>query len=55
MPQNSTEGKHNRITESLSASMLNYRYENGRRYHAFEDGSKSPGARPCVNASANDL
>ena len=22
--------------------MLEYRYENGRRYHAFEDGSRSP-------------
>ncbi len=42
-PQDSTKDKHNRITESLSASMLEYRYENGRRYHAFEDGSKSLG------------
>lgn len=49
-PQNSTEEKHNSITESLSASMLEYRYENGRRYHAFEDGSKlrSVGVSDCV-------
>jgi len=28
-------------TKSVSSSILNYRIENGRSYHAFRDGSKS--------------
>uniref|UniRef100_A0A0D2XJI7 Uncharacterized protein n=1 Tax=Fusarium oxysporum (strain Fo5176) TaxID=660025 RepID=A0A0D2XJI7_FUSOF len=29
-------------TASVSSSILNYRRENGRTYHAYKDGSKTP-------------
>ncbi|KAI9733702.1 MAG: hypothetical protein M1834_003305 [Cirrosporium novae-zelandiae] len=32
------EDDANSLTESLNSRVLNYRYENGRRYHALKDG-----------------
>lgn len=32
-----------RDTQSVTESVLNYRVENGRTYHAYKDGGKSQG------------
>lgn len=32
-------------TFSVTSSVFNYQYENGRRYHAFREGKGSPTGR----------
>ena len=37
---NFVEILHSSVTTSLASSVMDFRHEHGRRYHAFRDGSK---------------